>query len=1152
MLFESTVQLVQEAAFLIPVAIVGGLMLLGSALRKKKANNPTVLDMNTPSIQVTRGGVVPAVYGRRRIGATYGWVGNRFALEEEVDSQSAKCFVAGTKVYTPSGPVLIEDIKKGDYVFALDKKGNRVKRKVTKTHKVKTQEKVTVVMDNGVIFRATPDHKMYLANFDRWHPLEDAAAGDTLLHFDGTLVAIKSINKTTVSDLDVYSLTVKRNHNFFAEGFLVHNDTGGGEITTTQIVYYESAWHILCAGPMSSINAMYEDGKGLVGGTPNQLGQGVYNVLPFEQDSAYAVFWGFSQAPHAPVDENGLPNIAGQPALAAMAQWMPVAGKGSQWPNTAFVWWNPKRLGTVPRWAQFEYDVSCATVQSLADAEYCSTNVYDEILYSDGAHLVVGPGPMLHSILALPYPLGLGLTTDQVDTNLISEFASWTRAEAWGMNILAQDGTDFQRVISEILQDSGAMLIENDGKVGPKIIRAIEDEVESAPLLTPEVLDPPLDEIVSSQDEAVSETVQMRFHQVDLGFRQQTLDVDNQGVSQFAKRRKTVTVDMSTVTTWPSATRVAGRRVLEGFASSVAIKVKGSRTLRDLLPGNLVKLPGVGQFRITNVTPHFDSNTIDLEMIADVYSRAEVDPWTPDDTVIPPNNPIAEPDLKQMFILGGAAFSGTQDCVVVCARVRANTEVGSAEIWAKSKFGSDVTKIGNQNWAGVGGNAFGDILNNPIPAEFATNDPDSDDFPDGRVGEGFVVGMHLNGDVPTKLLNKPYTIAENAEQFIAVSGLDKDNQYAVEIMAVESWETADGVTQDPDSYYSEAPGSRAWYRAKNVTRAVFDSTPVAVVGGVDGVSSNVINFEAAKLTPIQGSIVNGTGDFVAKSRACMYAGGVGCSSLSLVEWSDIVNYCRDNPLAMRSAVGGGISGNLATEYGGSLMNIAANGGLVEKTSGSATAQTPDEGYMGSIDGFYRIYQGDAESTSATSPPNEMICLQWRYNNLQPRGSGAGLRGYGVPIGNDDKNSFGQFKVVLEGAGIVDSTNGDRLPNFNETPTNDGVRWSTWIEFAEWKLNNSDSDYRAAANSVVTFALPRSVEKTLLAKYLNTDEETAVSNMLGLGGRHSIVDVASIKYPRCRFKVQHWIDGVLSSQSIIYVRAIGTDGSNRYDIDDWWS
>ena len=65
-----TIEFVQQAAFVIPLAIGVGIMLLASALfgNKKSERTPTAIDMNTPSIQSTRGGVIPAVYGRRRVG----------------------------------------------------------------------------------------------------------------------------------------------------------------------------------------------------------------------------------------------------------------------------------------------------------------------------------------------------------------------------------------------------------------------------------------------------------------------------------------------------------------------------------------------------------------------------------------------------------------------------------------------------------------------------------------------------------------------------------------------------------------------------------------------------------------------------------------------------------------------------------------------------------------------------------------------------------------------------------------------------------------------------------------------------------------------------------------------------------------------------
>tara|TARA_R110000824_G_scaffold203761_4_gene388409 strand:+ start:1362 stop:4853 length:3492 start_codon:yes stop_codon:yes gene_type:complete len=1163
-MMEETVVFVQQAYFLIPLAIGVGLMLLSTALfgNKKNANRtPTAIDMNTPSIQTTRGGVIPAVYGRRRVGATFGWVGNRYVVEEEVSrTEHDKCFVAGTEILTPFGPKAIEKIVKGDKVFAMDRRGNRVIRKVIKAHTRQAKEFIRLNMEDGSKIRVTPDHR-FLVN-EEWHPIEDAIAGDTLLHFDGRRIKITGHMRHCIEEeIDVYSLSIKKTKNYFAGGFCVHNIDVPEDTVQNQIVYYESGWHLVCCGPVSTINAIYEDGKGIASGHPGSFGQGALNSLANEPDSMFKVYWGNEiLVPHG-IDPD-------------LAQFLPVAGEGSSWPNVCWVFWHPKRLGTFPRWKQFEYDVDTqsAGLMAYVPCDGIPDNyppVYPPLStwFADGClNMGVGAAPMLHTILAAPYPLGLGIEGSKIDTNWLTELdvicghSPPHPHPKWNMNILAQSGTEYQQIISQILADCGAMLVEQNGQIGPRVIRAGLLYEADFPLLTPEVLDPPLDEIIQSQEEVVPETVQFKFHQSDLGFRPQTIDIDNQAIGQFDKRRKSVSIDMPTVTSWCSGTAVVARRMIEGFSSPTAIKIKGARTMRDLYPGLLVGVPGIGAFRVTSITPHFDSAMIDAELILDVFSRQNIPEWIPDDggVVDPPEDDPALPDIMQMFVFTDLDGGIGNDCVMFCLRVRHDVTVGICKVTLKVGASDGPHPLGRQDYSGVGGTAY-ENDSHPFPDIFLENDPD-EILEDKKYSEGFWVGMHLNGDIPTKLLNSPYIEGDyenSCIQYIGVRGTNYDGGTSVEIMAVASWEEGDttnvpAIPANPAEVYGDEHG-RVFYKCKGVTRSVFGSTPVRLDYGTE-----IINVDVTSLTPLTSSHFDGTQHQSCKGQPCIGAGTPSCPPVGDLPWVESSNDCATSHGIRKiiGATGGGLPGNIETEFGGSGINIPTNGGLVEKTSGSETAATPFEGYMGSLDGYYRVYQGDASSTSSTSPQNELICLQWSYrdNRRSAIGGlmGAGRRPYGQPTGEQDKLPYGQFKVVLEGAGIQDTTNGDRLPFFNETPSNDDKKWTAWVEFAEWTLNTSDEDYRAAASGVVTFAIPRAKEKALLALYLNTDEETAVSNMLGLGGRNLYGDDLTIKKPRCRFKIQHWSDSILIGERIVYIRAIGTDGTNRYDVDDWWS
>lgn len=74
---------------------------------------------------------------------------------------------------------------------------------------------------NGKTLKCTPDHKIYTSNRG-WVEAQNLQEDDTLINIDEKTISavnIRQIDKTE----DVYDITVEDNHNFFADGILVHN-----------------------------------------------------------------------------------------------------------------------------------------------------------------------------------------------------------------------------------------------------------------------------------------------------------------------------------------------------------------------------------------------------------------------------------------------------------------------------------------------------------------------------------------------------------------------------------------------------------------------------------------------------------------------------------------------------------------------------------------------------------------------------------------------------------------------------------------------------------------------------------------------------------------------------------------------------------------
>ena len=127
------------------------------------------------------------------------------------------CFIAGTLIQLPSSTIAIEYIKVGDVVKSFDVgTSSVVNSKVTETF-VHSDRYYMII--NGTI-KTTSVHPFYTDG--KWIEAGDLSIGDKILHVDGLEHTIDSIEEGD-EVVDVYNLEVDGTHNYFAEGYLVHN-----------------------------------------------------------------------------------------------------------------------------------------------------------------------------------------------------------------------------------------------------------------------------------------------------------------------------------------------------------------------------------------------------------------------------------------------------------------------------------------------------------------------------------------------------------------------------------------------------------------------------------------------------------------------------------------------------------------------------------------------------------------------------------------------------------------------------------------------------------------------------------------------------------------------------------------------------------------
>lgn len=161
---------------------------------------------------------------------------NFFANEFLVHNRS--CFIGGTEITLHDGDIkLIENVVKGDLVLTFNELTKEIEPKLV--YEVLTpihNELITIVLEDGSSITSTTDHPYYSADltvksFDVNKTMEKynldfevgtLSVGDSLKTQDGEL-KITDIILDSSKEVQTYLLRVEDNHNYFANGVLVHN-----------------------------------------------------------------------------------------------------------------------------------------------------------------------------------------------------------------------------------------------------------------------------------------------------------------------------------------------------------------------------------------------------------------------------------------------------------------------------------------------------------------------------------------------------------------------------------------------------------------------------------------------------------------------------------------------------------------------------------------------------------------------------------------------------------------------------------------------------------------------------------------------------------------------------------------------------------------
>jgi len=134
-----------------------------------------------------------------------------------------RCFIAGTEITLASGDVKnIEDISVGEEVLTYNEETKVNELGVVGDLKQHTVQGVVELELGSIKITCTPEHPFF-ANSE-WKAAKDLEVGNICRSVDGLEVAVTSKVNNAEKEVEVFNLlSVSDNHNFFANGILVHN-----------------------------------------------------------------------------------------------------------------------------------------------------------------------------------------------------------------------------------------------------------------------------------------------------------------------------------------------------------------------------------------------------------------------------------------------------------------------------------------------------------------------------------------------------------------------------------------------------------------------------------------------------------------------------------------------------------------------------------------------------------------------------------------------------------------------------------------------------------------------------------------------------------------------------------------------------------------
>jgi len=508
---------------------------------------------------------------------------------------------------------------------------------------------------------------------------------------------------------------------------------GGGGSNIQKVIYYERAAHFLCVGPAVAIYGIYADGK-LIPGSES-INSYLYpsgSTITFAGYGSCRIYWGELD----------------QPVDSYVAATL---GINTRCPYVCMVVWDRFRMGGT-RWPILDYIV------------YRPGNMVTGPVSQPEVGEGTNPAQALWEVLTAPYPHGANLDPDWIDCASLTTIGALASLEGIGMNIVTKDGDGVDQVVGAVMQDFSLMMTVCNGVITFFPIRS----GQTPTTLDDSIISPPFDETENSTLSLFGNSIVYKYDDREQKYKIGTIDIDDDTDLGIRDARKPREIYFPTITDRTVASKTASRRQVEDLETPLTVKIKATRGLRKVLPGQPLILPEVGQCRVVSARFSLDDPTVELELLRDPYDQptiTQIDPTLPG--TVPPG-PLAADIRYGAFEWPYLLAPGTPKLSVL--RHRANQSIVSATILG-SNDGVSYETLGTQNNAATGGIVAADW------------NPQSDDV----IHEyGPTITVDGNGDeitVPYNLTSTPATWISGEQimvigtelfhvrEFVQVSGL---------------------------------------------------------------------------------------------------------------------------------------------------------------------------------------------------------------------------------------------------------------------------------------------------------------------------------------------------------------------------------------------